>query len=254
MTERPRQIHLAAHFPGVNNTTVWSDPDAGSHIEFSSFVKLAQTAERAKFDFFFLAEGLRLREQRGRIHDLDVVGRPDTFTVLAALAAVTERIGLSGHDQLDLQRALRGGPAVRLAGPSLGWSGGMERRHLVGRLHRGELPAGRVPGPGGPLRPGQGVPRDGARALGLVGRGGDHRRQGAGRVHRPIRAQGDLRPPRDASSTSRGASAYPARPRATRSSSRPVTPTRAGSSPPPTPTASSPATGRSRPVSASTRM
>ena len=96
MTERPRQIHLAAHFPGVNNTTVWSDPEAGSHIEFSSFVKLAQTAERAKFDFFFLAEGLRLREQRGKIHDLDVVGRPDTFTVLAGLAAVTDRIGLSG--------------------------------------------------------------------------------------------------------------------------------------------------------------
>jgi FMN-dependent oxidoreductase (nitrilotriacetate monooxygenase family) len=96
MTERPRQVHLAAHFPGVNNTTVWSDPDAGSHIDFSSFVRLAKTAERAKFDFFFLAEGLRLREQRGKIHDLDVVGRPDTFTVLAGLAAVTDRIGLSG--------------------------------------------------------------------------------------------------------------------------------------------------------------
>ena len=90
-------MHLAAHFPGVNNTTVWSNPaPAGSHVQFSSFVKLAQTAERAKFDFFFLAEGLRLREQHGRIHDLDVVGRPDTFTVLAALAAVTDRIGLSG--------------------------------------------------------------------------------------------------------------------------------------------------------------
>ncbi|RJQ84686.1 NtaA/DmoA family FMN-dependent monooxygenase [Amycolatopsis panacis] len=91
-----KQIHLAAHFPGVNNTTVWSDPEAGSHIEFSSFVKLAQTAERAKFDFFFLAEGLRLREQAGQIYDLDVVGRPDTFTVLAALAAVTDRLGLAG--------------------------------------------------------------------------------------------------------------------------------------------------------------
>ncbi len=96
MTKRIRRIHLAAHFPGVNNTTVWSDPDAGSHIEFQSFAKLARTAERAKFDFFFLAEGLRLREQRGQIHDLDVVGRPDTFTVLSALAAVTEHIGLSG--------------------------------------------------------------------------------------------------------------------------------------------------------------
>ncbi|RLK58306.1 NtaA/DmoA family FMN-dependent monooxygenase [Actinokineospora cianjurensis] len=96
MSKPVKQIHLAAHFPGVNNTTVWSDPQAGSHIEFESFVRLAQTAERAKFDFFFLAEGLRLREQGGEIYDLDVVGRPDTFTVLAALAAVTERLGLAG--------------------------------------------------------------------------------------------------------------------------------------------------------------
>jgi FMN-dependent oxidoreductase (nitrilotriacetate monooxygenase family) len=96
MTKPIKQIHLAAHFPGVNNTTVWSDPRSGSHIDFSSFVHLAQTAERAKFDFLFLAEGLRLREQNGKIYDLDVVGRPDTFTVLAALAAVTDHLGLAG--------------------------------------------------------------------------------------------------------------------------------------------------------------
>lgn len=94
MSRKP--IHLAAHFPGVNNTTVWSDPTAGSQIEFDSFAHMARTAERGLFDFFFLAEGLRLREHRGRIYDLDVVGRPDTFTVLAALAAVTDRIGLTG--------------------------------------------------------------------------------------------------------------------------------------------------------------
>jgi len=91
-----KQIHLAAHFPGVNNTTVWSDPRSGSHIDFASFEHFARTAERAKFDFLFLAEGLRLREQRGRIYDLDVVGRPDTFTILAAIAAVTDRLGLAG--------------------------------------------------------------------------------------------------------------------------------------------------------------
>jgi len=96
MSRPVKQIHLAAHFPGVNNTTVWSDPQAGSQIEFSSFAHLARTAERAKFDFLFLAEGLRLREQNGKIYDLDVVGRPDTFTVLAALAAVTDRLGLAG--------------------------------------------------------------------------------------------------------------------------------------------------------------
>ncbi|MFJ6775624.1 LLM class flavin-dependent oxidoreductase [Kitasatospora sp. NPDC091257] len=96
MTDRPlKQIHLAAHFPGVNNTTVWSDPASGSHIEFSSFRHLAQTAERGRFDFFFLAEGLRLRETKGLIHDLDVVGRPESITVLNALAAVTERLGLA---------------------------------------------------------------------------------------------------------------------------------------------------------------
>ncbi len=96
MTGRPlKQIHLAAHFPGVNNTTVWTDPQSRSQIEFSSFRQLAQTAERGLFDFFFLAEGLRLREVNGRIHDLDVVGRPESITVLNALAAVTSRLGLA---------------------------------------------------------------------------------------------------------------------------------------------------------------
>src|SRR6201991_965739 len=96
MSKPIKQLHLAAHFPGVNNTTVWSDPAAGSHIEFSSFVHFAKTAERHKFDFLLLAEGLRLREQNGLIYDLDVVGRPDTFTVLAALASVTDKLGLTG--------------------------------------------------------------------------------------------------------------------------------------------------------------
>ncbi|MFB7028736.1 MULTISPECIES: NtaA/DmoA family FMN-dependent monooxygenase [unclassified Streptomyces] len=95
-TREPRkQIHLAAHFPGVNSTTVWADPRSGSQIDFSSFEHLARTAERGLFDFFFLAEGLRLREHAGRVHDLDVVGRPESITVLNALAAVTDRLGLA---------------------------------------------------------------------------------------------------------------------------------------------------------------
>ncbi|MFD7443175.1 NtaA/DmoA family FMN-dependent monooxygenase [Streptomyces sp. NPDC059909] len=90
-----KDLHLAAHFPGVNNTTVWADPRSRSQIDFSSFEHLARTAERGLFDFFFLAEGLRLREHKGRIHDLDVVGRPESITVLNALAAVTDRLGLA---------------------------------------------------------------------------------------------------------------------------------------------------------------
>lgn len=90
-----KQMHLAAHFPGVNSTTVWADPRSGSQIDFASFEHLARTAERGRFDFFFLAEGLRLREHNGLIHDLDVVGRPESLTVLNALAAVTDRLGLA---------------------------------------------------------------------------------------------------------------------------------------------------------------
>ena len=73
----------------MNNTTVWSDPAAGSHIEFESFRRFAQTAERGKFDFLFLAEGLRLREAErsdlrpgrgrppGHVHDPGRPGRRD---------------------------------------------------------------------------------------------------------------------------------------------------------------------------------
>jgi FMN-dependent oxidoreductase (nitrilotriacetate monooxygenase family) len=122
----PKQIHLAAHFPGVNNTTVWSDPDAGSHIDFSSFERLARTAERAKFDFFFLAEGLRMREHAGRLHELDVAGRPDSLAILASLAAVTERIGLMAtitttyHEPYELARQL--GTLDHLSDGRAGWN------------------------------------------------------------------------------------------------------------------------------------
>jgi FMN-dependent oxidoreductase (nitrilotriacetate monooxygenase family) len=121
-----RQIHLAAHFPGVNNTTVWSDPRAGSHIDFASFEHLARTAERAKFDFFFLAEGLRMREHAGWLHELDVAGRPDSLAVLSALAAVTERLGLMAtitttyHEPYELARQLAS--LDHLSGGRAGWN------------------------------------------------------------------------------------------------------------------------------------
>ncbi|WP_043635310.1 NtaA/DmoA family FMN-dependent monooxygenase [Nonomuraea candida] len=125
MTAR-KQVHLAAHFPGVNNHTVWADPRSGSQIDFASFAHLARTAERGRFDFFFLAEGLRLRELKGRIHDLDVVGRPESLTVLSALAAVTHRLGLAGtvnttfNEPYELARRLA--TLDHLSGGRAGWN------------------------------------------------------------------------------------------------------------------------------------
>ncbi|MBW5252249.1 NtaA/DmoA family FMN-dependent monooxygenase [Streptomyces poriferorum] len=109
MTAAPKQMHLAAHFP-VDDTTVWDDPRSGSQIEFASFAHLARTAERGLFDFLLLAEGLRLREHDGLVDDLDVAGRPDPLTVLPALAAVTDRLGLAAsagatfHEPYELAR------------------------------------------------------------------------------------------------------------------------------------------------------
>ncbi|MCU1446219.1 NtaA/DmoA family FMN-dependent monooxygenase [Cryobacterium sp.] len=126
--ERPlKQVHLAAHFPGVNNTTVWRDNStAASQIAFSSFKHFAQNAEKGKFDFLFLAEGLRLREHKGLIHDLDVVGRPNTLAVLAGIAAVTSHIGLVGtlsstfNEPYELARQLSS--LDHLSGGRAGWN------------------------------------------------------------------------------------------------------------------------------------
>ncbi|TPW75720.1 NtaA/DmoA family FMN-dependent monooxygenase [Schumannella soli] len=126
MTAERRQVHLAAHFPGVNSTTVWSDPTAQSQVEFSSFEHFARTAERGFFDYLFLAEGLRLREHRGEIHDLDVVGRPNTLGILAAVAAVTRHIGVVGtlsstfNEPAELARQLA--TLDHLSGGRAGWN------------------------------------------------------------------------------------------------------------------------------------
>jgi FMN-dependent oxidoreductase (nitrilotriacetate monooxygenase family) len=108
------KLHFGAFFQGVNHWTIWSDPASGSQTDPASFVRVAQAAERGLFDAFFLGEGLRLREVDGRIHDLDVAGRPDAITQLAALAAVTDKIGLVStsnttfNEPADLARRLSG--------------------------------------------------------------------------------------------------------------------------------------------------
>ncbi|MDT7776411.1 MAG: hypothetical protein QOC67_5335, partial [Pseudonocardiales bacterium] len=108
------QLHFGVFFQGVNHWTIWSDPASGSQIDPASYRRVAQTAERGLFDAFFLGEGLRLREVDGKIHDLDVAGRPDAITQLAALAAVTEKIGLVStsnttfNEATDLARRLSG--------------------------------------------------------------------------------------------------------------------------------------------------
>ncbi|NNC12315.1 NtaA/DmoA family FMN-dependent monooxygenase [Planctomonas sp. JC2975] len=113
MSTPVRRIQFGVFFQGVNSSTVWDAPESGSQTDFESFRRLAQTAERGLFTAFFLGEGLRLREHLGRLHDLDIAGRPDAITQLAALASVTERIGLVAtqnttyNDPIDLAHRLQ---------------------------------------------------------------------------------------------------------------------------------------------------
>lgn len=121
-----KQVIIGAQFPGVNNFTVWSDPAAASQIAFSSFRHFAETVERGKLDFIFLAEGLRVREQKGRFHELDVVGRPNTLAILTALSAVTSKIGFIGtltttfNEPYSLARQLA--TLDTLSGGRAGWN------------------------------------------------------------------------------------------------------------------------------------
>jgi len=95
-----KQMKLAAYFnPTGHHVASWRHPRAqrDAHINIEHYVEIARTAERAKFDMIFLADGNATREA-----DLAAISRSVQFvahfeplTLLSALAMVTSRIGLT---------------------------------------------------------------------------------------------------------------------------------------------------------------
>jgi len=98
MASSTRQFKLGAFLMQTgHHIAAWRHPgaqaDAGSN--FRHYVALAQKAEAAKFDAIFLADSVGIRSSN--LPSLSRTARSDHFeplTLLAALAAVTERIGL----------------------------------------------------------------------------------------------------------------------------------------------------------------
>ncbi|MBR0664823.1 LLM class flavin-dependent oxidoreductase [Roseomonas hellenica] len=93
-----RQLHLGAFMRPVSiHTGAWRYPGAwpDANFSFPKIKRLIQTLERGKFDAFFMADHLALLnmpvEALKRSH---TVTSFDPLTLLPALAAVTERIGL----------------------------------------------------------------------------------------------------------------------------------------------------------------
>jgi N-acetyl-S-(2-succino)cysteine monooxygenase len=93
-----RQLRLGAFFmiPG-HHVAAWRYPDAEPTevLNFSFYKKLAQTAERGKFDMIFLADGYAVSESFSQAVTQTVQVRPEPITLLSALSAVTENIGLA---------------------------------------------------------------------------------------------------------------------------------------------------------------
>src|SRR5216684_2201684 len=96
-----RQLRLGAFMrPATIHTGAWRYPGAfpDANFNFAHLKRFAQTLERGKFDAFFMADHLAVLNM-----PLDALKRSHTvtsfepFTLLSALAGVTEHLGLDDH-------------------------------------------------------------------------------------------------------------------------------------------------------------
>ena len=124
-------MKLGAFFhPTGNHVAAWLSPEAqiDAGTNFRHYVQIAQTAERGKFDLMFLADAVATRDG-----DLRALSRwPqymaffDPVTLLAGIAACTERIGLvatattSYNEPYDIAR--RYGSLDHISHGRAGWN------------------------------------------------------------------------------------------------------------------------------------
>ena len=90
-----RQIKLGFILHGVGRTwDDWrhSDRDVNASTDFALYKRQAQTAERGKFDFLFVADSLSITEKSSPHY----LNRFEPITILSALAGATSHIGLVG--------------------------------------------------------------------------------------------------------------------------------------------------------------
>ncbi|RUS48535.1 LLM class flavin-dependent oxidoreductase [Cohnella sp. AR92] len=125
MNGRRRQMRLGALLHGVGGGYGgWRHPEmpADASIDIQAYARQAKKAEEGKMDFVFVADVLHIHE-RSTPHFLNHL---EPVTLLAALAPVTERIGLVGtlsttyNEPSATARQL--GSLQRLSGERAGWN------------------------------------------------------------------------------------------------------------------------------------
>src|SRR5215212_1648242 len=96
----PKKMRLAAYFnPTGHHVASWRHPRAykEANIDIEHQVAIAQTAERAKFDMIFIADGVATREAHIEAisRSVQFVANFEPLTMLSAIAMRTDRIGLT---------------------------------------------------------------------------------------------------------------------------------------------------------------
>jgi alkanesulfonate monooxygenase len=134
------KMRLGAYFnPTGHHVASWRHPRAqvDAHVNVRHYIEIAQTAERAKFDLIFLADGVATREAHidALSRSVQFIAHLEPLTLLSAIAPATERIGLvatmstSYHQPYNVARMFA----------SLDWiSGGRAGWNLVTSAQRAE--------------------------------------------------------------------------------------------------------------------
>lgn len=99
MTTKKGYIKLGAFLMNTgHHVAAWRHPAAQDNggLNFAHYRRLAQTAERAKFDMVFLADGVAVRRELSpdSLSRQGQIVHFEPLTLLSALSAVTEHIGL----------------------------------------------------------------------------------------------------------------------------------------------------------------
>src|SRR5215471_805876 len=142
----PRMMRLAAYFnPTGHHVASWRHPRAqvDAHVNIRHYIEIAQSAERAKFDMVFLADGVATREAHmdALSRSVQFVAHLEPITLLSALAPMTERIGLVATASTSYNEpyhvARKFASLDHISGGRAGWnlvtSGMQEEAHNFGR-------------------------------------------------------------------------------------------------------------------------
>src|ERR1700750_2549058 len=93
MSERKRQMHLGVFLPGTGNHSAgWRMEGAfTSGCSLPALRNIASTAERGKFDLFFISDGLLMETN----DHPSFVRRLEPLTLLSALSRAPKQVGVA---------------------------------------------------------------------------------------------------------------------------------------------------------------